>query len=707
MNVTLVYPSNSQLISRIPLGPLSLASYLLKYSNYNVKVVDLASYLRKDIITINQNIYKNCAEFLIEKFPSDIYGFSTVVTGEIPSLQIAKEIKKIKPKSKIFFGNQWASFNDSKVLKNFHQVDFIIRGEGEITLKELLECIETNGNLMEVEGISFRNKGEIIRTADRQVIKDLDILPELNFDCLFPSYSEYSKSEFGGNYGILEFGRGCPFACTFCSTSHFWNRRVRTYSIQRTVKDMIRLKNMEFDFIEFTYDNFGTYRDEIIQFCENIIEENVNIKWSIRCRLDYLDEEVIKYLKQAGCASILVGLESGSENVVEKVGKKIDFRNALETVLMLIREGIRVDASFVTGLPFESKSDSNDTLRIAAILRSFGKLVEPEIHFVSPLPGTKATNEAIEQGDLLFSDNTYISPDFSKYLDWSSYYKVDNSNQYRLHEDQVLIDNYPELFTAYGYIRNTNVEPQRFASLSSYCNVLLQFYPVTIAALIDINKRQGTDFITSFEDFVIKGGGDIQELLKYKVETKNEITIGCSEKTIKLIKLLENYFYTLEGLPIVIYEIFKYESILTQLAQKSKYDLISNVKNKNVINNDSVIMNIVTTEHFEYDIVNLIDKIRYKYLIENFEIDWNQFEKNKNIFSFSVIEDEERYYAGVKICKISETISKIINAFDGKTKLIDIPKRIFDIDDSNLLRDATEQIATFVKNNIYMWRIIE
>lgn len=707
MNVTLVYPSNSQLISRIPLGPLSLASYLLKYSNNNVKVVDLASYLRKDIITINQNIYKNCAEFLIEKFPSDIYGFSTVVTGEIPSLQIAKEIKKIKPKSKIFFGNQWASFNDSKVLKDFYQVDFIIRGEGEITLKELLECIETNGNLMEVEGISFRNKGEIIRTADRQVIKDLDILPELNFDCLFPSYSEYSKSEFGGNYGILEFGRGCPFACTFCSTSHFWNRRVRTYSIQRTVKDMIRLKNMGFDFIEFTYDNFGTYRNEIIEFCKNIIEENVNIKWSIRCRLDYLDEEVIKYLKQAGCASILVGLESGSESVVDKVGKKIDFRNALETVLMLIREGIRVDASFVTGLPFENKSDSNDTLRIAAILRSFGKLVEPEIHFVSPLPGTKSTNEAIEQGDLLFSDNTYISPDFSKYLDWSSYYKVNNSNKYRLHEDQVLIDNYPELFTAYGYIRNANVEPQRFASLSSYCNVLLQFYPVTIAALIDINKKQGTDFITSFEDFVIKGGGDIQELLKYKVETKNEINIGCGEKTIKLIKLLENYFHSLEGLPIVIYEIFKYESILTQLAQKSKHDLISNVKNKNVINDDSVIINIVTTEHFEYDIVNLIDKIRYKYLIENFEIDWNQFEKNKNIFSFSVIEDGERYYAGVKICKISETIFKIINAFDGKTKLLDVPKRIFDIDDSNLLRDATEQIATFVKNNIYMWRIME
>ena len=128
MNITLVHPANSSLSFQIPLGILALASYIDKHTNHHIKCLHLAPYILDGTIPKNEHIYTNAAQFLLETFPSDCYGFSTYVTIEIPALQIAKALKKLKPEVEIIFGNQWAASNEVGILEHFPQIDWIIKG---------------------------------------------------------------------------------------------------------------------------------------------------------------------------------------------------------------------------------------------------------------------------------------------------------------------------------------------------------------------------------------------------------------------------------------------------------------------------------------------------------------------------------------------------------------------------------------------------
>jgi len=691
----------------MPLGLLSLSSYLAKYSSHRAKVVDLAYYIKNKYVNINKDFYKNCAEFLLNKFPSDVYGFSTIVTGEIPSVQIAKELKKINSQIKIILGNQWASLNDLEVLKFFPHIDYIVRGEGEETLLELLDVVENNCELGNVKGISYLDNFNPRRNEDRKMIADLDDIPPIDMSYSYPQFKEYNRSGYGGYYGMLEFGRGCPFSCSFCSTTIHWNRSVRTFSIKRTIDDIKRLQNYGFDFIEFTYDNFGTRRGELIEFCHKLIVSNVNIRWSIRCRLDCLDGEAISMLKQAGCVSILVGLESGAQAVIEKIGKKLDFKEALKTVELLIKEGIRVCGSFVTGLPYERDVDIHETLKMAAILRTFGKLTHSEIHFHSPLPGTKDTDEAIKSNTLKFPKSPYVSPDFSRYLEWVpliSDIECIDANP-RFSEDQTLIYNNPQLFTSYGYINNLYIPPERFTALSTYINLILQFYPITVAALLDVAKIKGVDFIEDIEDFALSHGWDREQLFKLRVEINYNIKIGCPDRIKPLVDLFQHYFISLDRVPNQIKNIFRYENTLLRFSLQEKNKLFNKSKPNKVVSDKTILIPNVIVEEFDYNIQLIINKIRSGFFSNNTVINWNDdIEEGKYLFAFEAFEDSGDYYAGVKIYKIGEAIYSLFSAADGTRTIADLVRVLYDAKEERIYHQILEQVLSFLQKNDNLWR---
>lgn len=632
LKITLIQPPNSELISRISVGLLSIGSFIKSHSNYEIQIVDLASYLKNGDIDINDDIYKNCAEFLLTNFDSDIIAFSTLVTNEIPAIQISKIIKQRKPNSIIIFGNQWATLNDYSILENFTFVDFIVRGEGEITFLELINCLEHNGDLAEINGITYRENTSIVKNSNRSLIQDINRIPDYDFSLLNPHYNLYSKSEFGGNYGILEFGRGCPYSCIFCSTSLFWNKCVRTFDVKRTIKDMQQLINKDFDFIEFTYDNFGTNREEIMYFCNEILKQEIKIKWSIRCRLDFLDYELVQYLKSSGCVSILVGVESGSENVVKKVGKKINFSLSLQNIYHLINAGIRVDASFITGLNFESINDINSTIKLASFLHSYGKLSDAEIHFVAPIPGTKFANEAIKSNNLKFSDNMIISPSFSSYLSWNSLIHKDNSdfaNRVRFSQDQELIDNHPSLFCAYGYYENKCLNSEYFACVSTYVNKLIEFYPVSMFIIMSYFHEKELDFISSFNLFSKSNNYDTLSLIKHKVEVSDKFENGNKDKV--LIDLFYNYFMNLDFSTEYEKEILNYERFVIEISSKiNNYKSYLDNEHISITENSYLISNILC-EEFSYNVLEVIEYIKKSYINNNKTTNLSSIQRKKHI----------------------------------------------------------------------------
>lgn len=701
MDIVLIYPPNSELISRIPLGLMTIEAYLTQHSTHHTKVVDLATYIKNGSIALNIDIYKNCADFLLEHFPCDVFAFSAVVTGEIPALQIAKEIKLKNPMSTIIFGNQWASANDLEILKYFPQIDYIVNGEGEETFHELLDQIACEGDLSLVKGISYRENGFPVKTKNRPLMCDLDKIPSINTNHLYPAIHEFSSSPYGGHYGVLEFGRGCPFACSFCSTTIHWRRRVRTYSIERTINDMTHLKSLGFDFVEFTYDNFGTKRNELIEFCNSILKVKLEMKWSIRCRLDFLDFEIIKLLKSAGCTSVLVGLESGAQSIIDGIGKSLDFTKSLKTVGLLIVEGIQVCGSYVTGLAMETKENVLQTLYMAAILRSFGKLVASEIHFLTPLPGTPETLEAIQNGNLMFHKNPYVSPDFSRNLEWLRL--ANESTQHsnpRLKDDQRLIDSYPRLFTTYGYIHNPNVSPERFAAMASYLNLLLQFYPLTIASILNICKSRQIDFIEDFENYAISRNLDRLTLLTFRVEIKSQIDIGCSDKTKVLLDVFQSYFCALFNIPKPVYDIFKYETTLIRLSQEGQENLIKRNVTTCTLNADSILKKLVYLEIFDYPILKILKKIRNDFVDGVESIEWDEFNKQKTFLCFEPLEESSKgYYAGLKIHEISKTVFNLLESMNGEHSIKTLVALLFENMDEMDINAGVEQVVPFLKQH--------
>lgn len=683
MKLLLIQPPNSQLISRIPLGLLSIGSYLKKYSCHDVTILDLASYLRSGDILVDENVYSNCANFIIDNYHADVYAFSTVVTNEIPALQIAKCIKMNEPNSIICLGNQWATLNDVEIIQNFDFVDVIIRGEGEVVTKQLMDRWSNRLPIDTIPGITYRSNGAVKRNHDQMLIQNLDVIPSYDFNLLNPHYSYYSPSEFGGHYGILEFGRGCPYSCSFCSTTLFWRRKVRRFSVSRTISDIKMLVKMGFDFIEFTYDNFGTIREEVLELCNIIIESKLDIHWSIRCRLDYLDEELINKLKQAKCAAILVGVESGSTKVLNKVEKKINFATIFKNIDLLVEAGIRVDASFVTGLPYETREDVMNTIKLASLIKSYGKQAAIEIHFVTPLPGTRFTTEAIEKKALAFSDDPNISPDFSKYLSWPMLFNCNESvsaNHYRLNQDQELINCYPSLFTAYGYIQNPHISPAFFSAVSTFVNVLIQFYPMTIFFLCDFLSHREQSFIEDFQLYCIRKGYSSDNLLKVKIEVEAAIESCCRKDTQELLHLFAQFLEEIIPRESVLFDYFKYEKLVVEMAEDRDFidHCFTNIQIDNVRDDLSINSKCRVIE-LRYDILQLMKSLQNECIQkgqDNIQNWIDNCKKSPTSYLLLPIQESKRYFSGLEIRRISKDIYSIFTLMDGKQTIKNISQVI-------------------------------
>jgi SAM-dependent methyltransferase len=286
-------------------------------------------------------------------------------------------------------------------LEHFDDVDIIVRGEGELTIVEIMDCLNNDGDLGEVLGISYRDtRGHIVHNANRPLIQDLDELP-LPARHLLPM-ERYTRT-LDTPQGYLPLttiytSRGCPYRCSFCSTTLVWGKRWRARSSLKIIEEIETLsRDYGVRAFWFVDDAFTVQRRRVIEFCDLILERGLDIYWTCESRVDVVDYDLLSKMQSAGCCHISYGIESGSQHILDKAVKKGITLTQAENMSRWCSElGIKQRAFFSFSYPDETMEDVKETIQFRSKITAEVKPMMP----IMILPGTEIEEVAIRKGVL-------------------------------------------------------------------------------------------------------------------------------------------------------------------------------------------------------------------------------------------------------------------------------------------------------------------
>ena len=282
-----------------------------------------------------------------------------------------------------------------KILAEHEFLDFGILGEAEETLKEILEEQEKTRIL----GIYYKENGNVKFTGNRAFIEDLDSLP-------FPARhlvdnSIYRRPDNNKVQATIKVERGCPFHCFFCLATPVSGAKVRRRSVENIVAE-IRECVEKYNIRNFLFwsDIFNLDKKWTMDLCQAIIDSGLKITWSANTRADTADLEMAKMMYKSGCRLVSIGVESGSQEMLEKMGKKITLNDVCRTVKVFKQAKIRIYNYFVIGLPWETEETVEETIKFAIELNS--DFIS--FYTATPLPGSRFYDYAKEHN--LFDKET-------------------------------------------------------------------------------------------------------------------------------------------------------------------------------------------------------------------------------------------------------------------------------------------------------------
>lgn len=257
-------------------------------------------------------------------------------------------------------GGDHATISPQELLVN-NDVDFVVRGEGEYTMLELVELLsQSKNNFENVDGLSYKKNGSIVHNKSRQLIKDLDALPFPAIESIF-NLDSYRPVDLG----IMMSTRGCPYSCTYCGVANTWGHKVRFRSVQNVISEMkMLISKYRVPYFSFRDASFTVDRKRTLELCRQLVKENLNVSWECITRLDLLDEELVVNMKRAGCTTIRIGIETGNEQLMRQMGRKFTLKQIKKAAMMLNNQDIFWTAYFMFGVPEETEETIADSLKL-------------------------------------------------------------------------------------------------------------------------------------------------------------------------------------------------------------------------------------------------------------------------------------------------------------------------------------------------------
>ncbi|MFH1288977.1 MAG: radical SAM protein [bacterium] len=276
-------------------------------------------------------------------------------------LRTVNEIKKAFPKIKIIAAGFLATnFPEDILIKS--SIDIIIRGEPELIFSKLYGQIKSNGSLQTIDGISFKDGKNIISTPAANRIENLDKLPFPNLSILKNNLNIYKEPYLNQPFTTMTISRGCQFQCSFCI--HTYGIKVFSRSL-KSIEEEIEYNLTKFGVknIRFMDDTFTLNKDKTLLICDLLRKYKIN--WTCLSRVDTLNKELAVAMKNSGCKRVYLGIESGSQKILNLLNKNINVSCLKEKLREIKSSGLEISGFFITGIPGETEEDLDKSIRLA------------------------------------------------------------------------------------------------------------------------------------------------------------------------------------------------------------------------------------------------------------------------------------------------------------------------------------------------------
>jgi anaerobic magnesium-protoporphyrin IX monomethyl ester cyclase len=376
MKILLIYPYfldkriHEYDISVPPIG-IYYVGALLKENGYDVHIYNWH----------NANHTPDIISDTINKERPDIIGFSILHANRWGGIDIAKIAKNLNPDIKIVFGGIGATFLWEHLLTHFHDIDYIVLGEGEIPFLQLVKALEEDAHdkIPHIPGIAFRHQQQPQKTNPAAPVENLD---------QFPNPARYFQ------FQHVAFTRGCPGNCAFCGSPLFWGPRVRTHSPGYFVDQLELLTQKGISFFYFSDDTFTYKKSWVKAICQEIIHRQLHITWVTIARVNHIQADILGLMRKAGCIQISFGIESGSKKIRQKLNKPIKTAQIKKTFDLVKHYGIMPRAYFIYGSPGESEETIQASIDLIRTIKPLSIIT----YILDIFPGTRIYQELLEQG---------------------------------------------------------------------------------------------------------------------------------------------------------------------------------------------------------------------------------------------------------------------------------------------------------------------
>lgn len=364
-----------------PLGLLYIAAYARMHTKHEIIIIDSQ---------VEEISYEQLEKMIVEEKPN-VVGITAMTFTLIDVIRTAKIVKNIDKNIKVVLGGPHVHVFPEETI-NMPEIDFLVLGEGEIPFAELLENIDHIEKLKSIKGLVFKDDGKIINTGIKGLIDDLDATPFPARD-LTP-YEKYDSLMAKRTPITTMFtSRGCPYRCTFCDRPHL-GKKFRARSPKNVVDEIEECTKMGiYEFLIYD-DTFTLNRKRVLEICDEIIRRKLDIGWDIRTRVDTVDEEMLRRLKEANCERIHYGVEAGTEKILKILKKGITLDQVREAFMLTKKIGISTLAYFMIGSPTETREDIIKTI-------NFAKELDPDfvhITILTPFPATELYKKGLSEG---------------------------------------------------------------------------------------------------------------------------------------------------------------------------------------------------------------------------------------------------------------------------------------------------------------------
>ncbi len=325
---------------------------------------------------------------VLRQFRPDILGLSVLTPEAGSAFKVTQIAKELFPACHVVWGGVHPTYSVKETLE-LPGVDYVVVGEGEYSMRELVLALQSGGYRGSIPGvISRRESAEGYQ--QRELIPDLDRLPFPDRKhVIFPD--RFSPVAMGS----LMHSRGCPWQCGFCSSRHFWNERVRFRSPEQITAEIAQLiRDYRIKTFTFWDDAFTIDRALTQTLCESIIAMKTRIAWRTATRMDLLDDPMLRLMKRAGCVQLELGIESGSSRMLQLIKKDIELSQVREIIERVSAHGMACGVFFMAGFPDETMADLEATYQFMQTIQP----AEIVLNIFDPMPGSEQFHRAINLG---------------------------------------------------------------------------------------------------------------------------------------------------------------------------------------------------------------------------------------------------------------------------------------------------------------------